>query len=59
MKGVCGNFAELTSFTNLGNPEKHLVTEDPTFDTYLPVDDEAWDDCVSTDLPLLINSVVQ
>jgi hypothetical protein len=34
-------------FMNLNDPGRPLSTEDPTFDTYLPVDDTAWDDCVS------------
>ncbi|KAK7750339.1 hypothetical protein SLS62_007747 [Diatrype stigma] len=33
-------------FLSLSNPTRPLSTEDPTFDTYLPVDDAAWDDCV-------------
>ncbi|KAG9233058.1 putative fungal-specific transcription factor [Amylocarpus encephaloides] len=38
----------LDRFINLGNPKIHLITENPTFDTYLPVDDGAWDDCTTT-----------
>ncbi|KAF7563369.1 hypothetical protein G7046_g707 [Stylonectria norvegica] len=30
-------------FLSLGNPTRPLSTEDPTFDTYLPVDDTKWD----------------
>ncbi|TVY14563.1 hypothetical protein LARI1_G005900 [Lachnellula arida] len=37
----------LDRFMNLSDPRRHLVTEDPTFDTYLPVDDTAWDDCTT------------
>lgn len=33
-------------FINLGDPARPLSTEDPTFDTYLPVDDAAWGDSV-------------
>ena len=36
------------SFLNLGNPTRCLATKDPTFDTYLPVDDFAWDNGVSS-----------
>ncbi len=35
------------SFLNLGNPTRSLATKDPTFDTYLPVDDFTWDNGVS------------
>jgi hypothetical protein len=35
-----------TSFLNLNNPARPLSTEDPSFDTYLPVDDTSWNDCV-------------
>ena len=38
--------ADCSRYVNLGNPGRQLATEDPTFDTYLPVDDDAWDDCV-------------
>ncbi|KAE9370944.1 hypothetical protein N431DRAFT_468950 [Stipitochalara longipes BDJ] len=31
-------------YLNLSNPLRPLSTEDPTFDSYLPVDDIAWDD---------------
>lgn len=43
-------------FTNASNPERCLVTEDPTFDTYLPVDDDAWDNGVRPEFFLLSNS---
>lgn len=32
---------------NLSHPKRHLVTPDPSPDSYLPVDDRAWDDGVS------------
>lgn len=42
-------------FMNFSNPGRRLVTEDPTFDTYLPVDDDAWDNGVRLDFtPSLI-----
>ncbi|KAH8888148.1 hypothetical protein GQ53DRAFT_872412 [Thozetella sp. PMI_491] len=31
-------------FLNVTNPLRSLSTEDPSFETYLPVDDDAWDD---------------
>lgn len=31
---------------NMSNPHRHLATEDPTFDYYLPVDTENWDNDV-------------
>ncbi|KAH6888444.1 putative fungal-specific transcription factor [Thelonectria olida] len=34
----------LDRFLSLSNPSRPLSTEHPTFDTYLPVDDSAWDD---------------
>uniref|UniRef100_A0A093V036 Putative transcriptional regulatory protein PB1A11.04c n=1 Tax=Talaromyces marneffei PM1 TaxID=1077442 RepID=A0A093V036_TALMA len=34
-------------FLNLNNPARPLSTEDPTFDTYLPVDDTSWNDCTA------------
>lgn len=35
------------SFMNLSHPKRHLVTRDPDPDSYLPVDDLAWDSGVS------------
>lgn len=34
------------STLNITNPSRRPSTEDPTFDTYLPVDDQAWDEGV-------------
>ncbi|KAB5578180.1 hypothetical protein GE09DRAFT_1088782 [Coniochaeta sp. 2T2.1] len=33
----------LDRLLNITNPVKRLSTDDPTFDSYLPVDDKAWD----------------
>ncbi|KAK7419757.1 hypothetical protein QQX98_003129 [Neonectria punicea] len=38
----------LDRFLNLSNPSRNLETEDPTFDFYLPVDTQGWDDDTST-----------
>ncbi|KPM34772.1 hypothetical protein AK830_g11802 [Neonectria ditissima] len=38
----------LDRFLNLSNPSRHLATEDPTIDFYLPVDTESWDADLST-----------
>lgn len=35
-------------FLNLGNPSRSLTTKDPAYDDYLPVDDQAFLDAVST-----------
>lgn len=34
-------------YVSLSNPERPLSTSDPRFDSYLPVDDTAWDDSIS------------
>lgn len=34
-------------FLNICDPQRHLVTPDPDSETYLPVDDIAWDAGVS------------
>ncbi|KFY02421.1 hypothetical protein V490_00506 [Pseudogymnoascus sp. VKM F-3557] len=39
--------AILDRFLNLCNPGQHFVTQDPDSETYLPVDDMAWDSGMS------------
>ena len=51
--------SETRSFSSLGNPERSLVTEDPTLDTALPMDDTAWDVGVSRGIPVFLLFVVQ
>lgn len=40
---------DLARFLSLSNPVRPLSTDDPTFDTYLPVDDAIWDEGVRHD----------
>jgi hypothetical protein len=38
--------ANQVRFLGLSDTSRPLSTEDPSFDSFLPVDDTAWDDCV-------------
>jgi hypothetical protein len=37
----------MSRYLNLSDPKRHLITPDADIESYLPVDDEAWETGVS------------
>lgn len=53
-------FIASISIISIHNPLRRLLTDDPTFETYLPVDDHAWEDGVSThDTSVILRLIVR
>ena len=52
-RGLVNPGTNCCRFLSLSNPQRPLSTEDPIFESYLPVDDAAWDDEVPAHSPPL------